>query len=68
MAEEKIKRCTECGCTEIGSGKFAGHAALRPVDKFFGTGSVIYADVCTNCGLVTNLRAEKPEKFKMASS
>jgi len=62
MFEEK--KCPECGCEEIGKGKLSDYANLAPMGKFFSMGSAILAEVCTNCGLIIRLRAEKPDKFK----
>lgn len=61
--EHEIK-CPECGSTEIGKGNLDGYALLRPADKMFSLGSPIIVELCTNCGLVINLRVKKPEKFK----
>jgi len=59
---DKIK-CPNCGNTEIGQGKLSGHAALVPVGKILSMGSPIIADVCTNCGLVLQMKVKHPEKF-----
>ena len=56
-------RCPDCGSNKIGKGKLEGYAALIPVGKFFTTGSTILADVCTECGTINRMKAEKPEKF-----
>lgn len=58
------RKCPECGCNEIGMGKWEGYAVLRPHDSFLSLGSNVFAEVCTNCGLVLALRVQKPEKFK----
>lgn len=60
---EKVK-CPYCGNSEIGKGKLSGYAVLRPVGKIMSMGSPIIADVCTNCGLIMQMRVEHPEKFK----
>jgi predicted RNA-binding Zn-ribbon protein involved in translation (DUF1610 family) len=57
-------KCPDCGNTEIGKGKLSGYAVLRPMGKFFSTGSAIIADVCTNCGAIIKMTVEQPEKFK----
>jgi predicted RNA-binding Zn-ribbon protein involved in translation (DUF1610 family) len=57
-------RCPNCGNNKIGKGKLEGYAALIPVGKLFTTGSTIIADVCTECGTIIRMKAEKPEKFK----
>lgn len=61
---EAIRNCPECGCKDIGKGKWDGYALLRPCDRLLSMGSKVFAEVCTNCGLVLALRVEKPEKFK----
>lgn len=60
--KDKIK-CPNCGNTEIGKGKLDTYAALRPVGKIFSMGSPIIADVCTNCGLILQMKVKQPEKF-----
>jgi predicted RNA-binding Zn-ribbon protein involved in translation (DUF1610 family) len=60
--EEKLI-CPECGSSEIGKGKQAGHAVLRPVGKIFSASEVI-ADVCTDCGYILKLKVAKPHNFK----
>jgi len=57
-------RCPDCGNNKMGQGKISGYATLTPVGKFFSLGSAIIADVCTNCGTIVRMKAEKPEKFK----
>lgn len=56
-------KCPDCGNTEIGQGKLNGYAVLRPVGKILSMGSPIIADVCTNCGLILQMKVEHPEKF-----
>lgn len=63
MDEKKIK-CPQCGCTEIGKGKFEGRAKLYPIDTFFSMGSEVVADVCTKCGYILGMKALECEKFK----
>jgi predicted RNA-binding Zn-ribbon protein involved in translation (DUF1610 family) len=58
-----IYKCPECGGTEIGKGKFYGSAAMIPTEKKISLGSTVFADVCTNCGLIIQLQAEKPDIF-----
>jgi predicted RNA-binding Zn-ribbon protein involved in translation (DUF1610 family) len=58
-----IYKCPKCGGTEIGQGKLAGYAAMRVVGRMFSS-SVLVSDVCANCGLVIQTKAEKPERFK----
>lgn len=59
-----VQNCPECGCTTIGTGKLTGYASLMPAGKIFSAGSAILVEVCTECGLIVRLRAEKPDKFK----
>lgn len=60
----RIDRCPECGCIEIGKGKFYGSAAMIPGEKKISIGSTVFGDVCTNCGLVIQLKVEKPDIFR----
>lgn len=59
-----IDKCPECGGTEIGKGKFYGSAAIIPADKKISLGSTVFADICTNCGLIIQLQVEKPDIFR----
>ena len=59
-----IDKCPECGMTEIGKGKFYGSAAIIPADKKISMGSTVFADICTNCGLIIQLQVEKPDIFR----
>ncbi len=61
---DKEITCPECGSKEISKGKLDGYVALRPADKLWSTGSPMMAEVCTDCGLIINIRVTKPEKFK----
>ncbi|NLK00980.1 MAG: transcription initiation factor TFIIIB [Clostridia bacterium] len=58
-----VDKCPDCGSSKIGKGKLEGYATLRPLGKIFTTGSAIIVDVCTECGTIIKMRAEKPEKF-----
>ncbi len=58
-----LKKCPNCGSDRIGRGKLSGYAALQPVGKALSFGSAIIADVCSDCGFIFNMYAEKPEKF-----
>lgn len=57
-------KCPECGWTEIGKGKFYGSAAIIPAEKKISMGSTVFADICTNCGLIIRLQVEKPGIFR----
>ncbi len=59
-----IDKCPECGWAEIGKGKFYGSAAIIPEEKKISMGSTVFADICTNCGLIIQLQVEKPDIFK----
>ena len=59
-----IWKCPECGCTEIGKGKFYGSAAIIPTENKISLGSTVNADICTNCGLIIQLQVEKPDIFR----
>ena len=55
---DKEMRCPQCGCYEIGEGSFSDYGALAPKGKIFISSKVI-AEVCTECGLIINLRVKK---------
>lgn len=59
--------CPQCGCEEIGRGRFAGDVRLFPQNKAFTLGSRVEADVCTDCGYIVSIRVENPERFKEKS-
>ena len=59
-----IDKCPGCGCAEIGKGKFYGSAAIIPAGKNFSMGSTVFADICLNCGLIIQLKVEKPDIFR----
>ncbi|HHU48268.1 MAG TPA: transcription initiation factor TFIIIB [Clostridiales bacterium] len=56
-------KCSKCGSGRIGKGKLSGYATLQPIGKVLSFGSAIIADVCSECGFIFNMYAEKPEKF-----
>ena len=56
-------RCPKCGSTRVGKGKLSGYATLQPKGKVFSLGSAIITNVCSECGFIFDLYAEKPEKF-----
>ncbi|HHT66076.1 MAG TPA: transcription initiation factor TFIIIB [Clostridiales bacterium] len=56
-------KCPKCGSTRIGKGKLSGYAALQPEGKAFSFGSAILTDVCSECGFLFNMYADRPEKF-----
>jgi predicted RNA-binding Zn-ribbon protein involved in translation (DUF1610 family) len=61
---EDKKECPICGCSEIGQGKQMAQAKMMPINKFFSSGSVVIADICTSCGHILSMRVAEPEKFK----
>jgi predicted nucleic-acid-binding Zn-ribbon protein len=64
---EQEKNCPECGCKEIVQARLDNNAKLYPLDALFKimNGSEVIAEVCTKCGYILNMRALKPEKFKL---
>ena len=56
--------CPICGCSEIGQGKHIAQGKMMPINTVFTSGSVVIADICTNCGHILSMRVENPEKFK----
>jgi len=58
----KTEKCPECGSRYIGEGVLSGYANLTVRGKSFSSSKII-AQVCSNCGLILELRVDKPEKF-----
>ena len=62
----KVERCPECGGKNLGLGRFEGYACLT-VCKENGRSSLrssgVDAVVCSDCGLVLELRVRDPHKF-----
>ena len=56
----KIEKCPECGGRRFGWGKFSGYAKLS-VSSF--ASSPVVAQVCSDCGLIVELRVTQPQKF-----
>lgn len=56
----KIEKCPECGSRHLGKGKLEGYASLY-ASAF--KSSPLDALVCSDCGLVIELRARKPHIF-----
>ena len=56
----RIEKCPECGGRNLGVGKFDGYAELS-AGGF--KSSAVQALVCSDCGLVVELRVTKPQKF-----
>lgn len=56
----KVEKCPECGSRYLSEGKFSSNAAV-----YVSTwkSSPLRAIVCSNCGLVVELRVTKPEIF-----
>lgn len=61
---EDKKKCPECGSVNFSQGVWKGYGALMPAGKVFSMGSEVLAELCTNCGLIVNLRVGNPQKFK----
>ena len=61
---EEKRKCPECGSVNFGKGKWRGYSALMPMDKLFSMGSEVLVELCTDCGLIVNLRVQNPQKFK----
>ncbi|WHY84691.1 transcription initiation factor TFIIIB [Neobacillus novalis] len=57
------KLCPMCGGSEIGKGRTIGQGGMVPI-KSLMKGSMVYADICTECGHILSMRVEKPEMFK----
>ena len=55
-------KCPECGSRYIGEGIFDGYSTLSVKGRGFASSRVL-AKVCSNCGLILELRVDKPEKF-----
>ena len=58
----KTNKCPECGSRYIGEGLFSGSATMTVKGRPFTSAKVI-ATVCSNCGLIFDMRVDKPEKF-----
>ena len=57
---DKIERCPECGSRNLGKGKLQGYASMY-AGPF--KSSPVEAVVCSDCGLVIELRVLKPHIF-----
>jgi hypothetical protein len=57
------KVCPICGCNEIGKGRQIGQGGMMAIKSLFA-GSIVIADICTECGHILSMRVEKPEIFK----
>ena len=57
-----VEKCPQCGSRRIGQGKLSGYANMSVVGKPLASTAVL-ADVCSDCGLIIQLRVQKPEKF-----
>lgn len=56
----KIEKCPECGSRRLGEGKLSGYAALS---NGGWRSSPVKAVVCSNCGLILEMRVTKPQVF-----
>ena len=60
----KTERCPECGGRKIGFGRFSSQSRLNSVTgKTFESGSEVWAEVCTHCGLILRQWVKDPERF-----
>lgn len=55
--------CQNCGCSEIIETTMKD-VKLKPVNNIYCSGSPVLLNVCSQCGLVLSIKAEKPEKLK----
>ncbi|MDO4581824.1 MAG: transcription initiation factor TFIIIB [Bacillota bacterium] len=55
------EKCPACGSQAIGEGAFSGYANLSVKGKM--ASSKVTAYVCSDCGLIIAMYADKPEKF-----
>lgn len=56
----RVEKCPDCGSRRLGEGAFSGYANLS--GRGFRS-SKVTAVVCSDCGLIVELRAAQPEKF-----
>lgn len=59
----KAEKCPECGSRNLGAGTFSGYANLTSTQGWGWRSSKVRAVVCADCGLILELRADKPERF-----
>lgn len=55
-------KCVKCEGTDFAEG--TDFMAIRPLDKKFSIGSNKIYTFCLNCGEVSSIRIENPEKFR----
>lgn len=61
---ERLKKCPECGSTDIKQGKQTSYAKMYPINtKIYIGGSDIIADICSNCGCIISMKVKNPEKI-----
>lgn len=56
----KIEKCPECGSRRLGAGRLDGYGSMY-ASAF--KSSPVDAVVCSDCGLVIQLRVRKPQVF-----
>lgn len=56
--------CPECKADRIVKIRLSTDVKAFPLEKAFSLGSFIIGEACASCGLIINLRLEKPEKFR----
>ncbi|MDO4733246.1 MAG: transcription initiation factor TFIIIB [Bacillota bacterium] len=62
----KVEKCPECGSKNLGRGEFSGYACLtvcNAAGKPGFRGSAVQAVLCSDCGLILELRVKQPHKF-----
>ncbi len=62
----KVERCPECGSRNLGRGLLTGYATMSVCNEKGRAGlrsSPVQAVVCSDCGLVLELRVAQPYKF-----
>ena len=56
------QQCKACGGQIFVKGKMSGYANVTPINKVFGS-SPLLLTFCKECGEVSSMKVEKPEKF-----
>ena len=55
--------CQNCGCEEIIETTMKD-VKLKPINNIYCSGSSVIFSVCSQCGVVLSIKAEKLEKLK----
>ena len=56
----KVEKCPECGSRNLGTGRLQGYASMYAAPF---KSSSMEALICSDCGLVIELRVRKPHIF-----